>query len=66
MSTTKIHRLVFSRDEIHEKVNLFFITLPIPDLLEYDEGGPGLDIERGMYIRTLNGTYQCDGRRHKS
>jgi hypothetical protein len=24
-----------------------------PDLLGYDEGGPGLDVERGMYIRIL-------------
>jgi hypothetical protein len=47
-------------------VKKYFITLPIPDLLEYDEGGPGLDVERGMYIRTLNGTYQCDCQRHKS
>jgi len=30
------------------------------------EGGPGLDVERGMYIPTLNGTHQCDCRRHKS
>ena len=66
MSTMKIHRLAFfsRRDPREGKKN--FITLPIPDLLEYDEGGPGLDIERGMYIRTLKGTHQCDCRRHKS
>jgi hypothetical protein len=51
MSTTKIPKLAYSREEIQEKVKIFIMT-PIPDLLKYDEGGPGLDIERGKYIRT--------------